>query len=72
MKKDEEKLKKSSSDSDSKDESPDEENGNKIEFETEEKVEKNVIKQTKIINEIKTSIDKLSPKNQNGKFLMDE
>ena len=73
-------MNKSSSDSNSNgDNDDDNNNNNEGDGENEntaltnaEKEEKNVTKHSKIIKELKTSFDKLIPKNQSKKFLLDE
>ena len=68
------------SSSDSNDEDNDDNNNNNGDTEAndntaltnKEKEEKNVTRHTKIIKELKTSFDKLIPKNQSKKFLLDE
>ena len=45
---------------------------NLIHLESEERIEKNVSRKSKIIKDIKKTFDELIPKNQSGKFLLDE
>ena len=73
LNKSKEQIAKSDSDSKSesnkeneKDDTPD------YNLEAQERTEENVIANNKIIKEIKTAFDKLTPKNQSKKFLMDE
>jgi len=73
-------LNKSSSDSNSNGDNEDDNNDNNNDanenddkaLKNIEKEEKNVSKHIKIIKELKTSFDKLIPKNQSKKFLLDE
>ena len=65
-------ISKSNSNSKSESEEKDKDETSKYNLEDKERVEENVVTNTRIIKEIKTAFDKLTPKNQSKKFLMDE